>query len=272
MPPESLSGLGLDPKLYSVVPARSSRLICSIEGEEGSGKTWLALDAPDPIVYLAGDRNYEGVLHQKAGGRVIIPSFFSFKIPARSDNPNDVAAEARPIRDKFLAAYRGALKSKVKSVVIDTGGWVLNLIRYARFGTIHIQPAVLHAETNALFQRLLDEGHESGKNIIWIHRLRDEREDKEKTLKDGKKIIDAVRTGRQEMVGYSMLPFEMQLIIRLESAAPLGFGLPLVGTITKSTLGMHLVGKQFRSDSKVNKLRFATIASRAMAEPLDDEE
>ena len=42
-------------------PAAPRRLVCSIEGWDKSGKTHLAMTAPEPIVYLDLDVGTEGV-------------------------------------------------------------------------------------------------------------------------------------------------------------------------------------------------------------------
>lgn len=275
MPPTNLKAMGLDGGSFlAEVPDLPPRIVGSIDGIEGVGKTWLACDAPGDVVYLGSDRNSEGVVKLKdkekreAGTGCIIPSYFSFLSPDTED-VNEIAEEARPVRNKWVAAYRQALRSKARSVVVDSGGWVFLMVRLARFGTVKIFPSVLAAETNQFMQRLLDEGRDSGKTVLWIHRLKDDYDDVVSTRKvKGKieQVVNSVKNGKLRRDGFKGIGFEMQMIIRLTSDAPLGFGLPLVGTVEKCTPNAQLVGDEFRTDSKFSPLRFATIASRAFAD------
>lgn len=270
-----LDGVGFLPE----IPDLPARLVMSIEGMEGTGKTWLACDAPGPLAFLSGDKNSEGVVKTKQKERMgtgrgeIIPQYFPWPLPD-TENTEEIANAMRPVRNQWVKAYRAALRSKVRSVVIDTGGWVFLLIRLARFGTVKIFPQVLAAETNQFMQRLLDEGRDSGKTVIWTHRLKDEYADKTVVRKkNGKPMLDkngdpitdvtSVKTGGLVWEGFKGIRFEMQMIVRLESAAPLGFGLPLVGTVTKCTPNAMLVGQTFSTDNKLRPLRLPTMASRA---------
>lgn len=254
----NLKALGLAGGSYlDRVPEVQRRIIMSIESEEGKGKTTLALDAPAPIAYLCGDKNSDGPLQLAASQKEIVPSFYDFQIPSEDATEDEISKAARPIRNQLMKDFDLALNSKVRTVVVETGGWLMWLLRMARFGTVKVFPTVRHSETNAQFQRLLDKARASDKNVIWTHRLRDEREDK---LIKGK--LESVKTGRLETVQYGQMDYEMQCIIRLRSDAPLGFGMPLVGEVRKCTLNSELVGEEFSTADKVSPLRFATIASR----------
>ena len=104
--------------------ARMPRMIASIEGAEGSGKTDFSLrTTPRPLTFLDFDYGTEGV-----GGfdnddlmkGVDLKQYDPFG-PAYLQEDKDTAAKrAKPEIDRFLEEFRDAVRNKVRTLVVDT--------------------------------------------------------------------------------------------------------------------------------------------------------
>jgi len=178
-----------------LTPTRLSRMIVSVEGREGTGKTHWSLSAPDPIAYFNFDVGLEGV-DQKFTGRDI----WVLNFPAAPTvNGKD---EAVAVRDKFLAAYNSVL-GKVSTIVVDTASEAWEIFRLAEFGKLTQVRPHHYAAVNLQFKRLWRLAYETpGQNLIMVHKLKPV-------------YMGESRTGDYERAGYSDAGYDAQVVVWL---------------------------------------------------------
>lgn len=141
------------------------RLIMSIQGAPGKGKTHLSLTAPAPIAYMNFDFGTEGVVDK--------PEFRDKEIHLADyhlDFPYTQPA-AKAVYDQFVTDYKAALGSTVaRTLVIDTAteGW--EVIRLAKLGKLQNIMPIMYAPVNREYQELIRKAYYSDVNLILIHK------------------------------------------------------------------------------------------------------
>jgi hypothetical protein len=218
------SDLGLrSPSFVSTESEISRRFIVNIEGLQKCGKTTFALTAPDPIVVLNVDRSLEGIVQaaRKKGKKIIVagmpgsdakggfPHYGFIKPPIpkgltekKKEYTSEVKKIAAPIWERFVQDYYEALRSKARTVVADTGTGFWLLARYARWGGVSPGDPRLAGTISADFASLVQNAQDFDKNVIWLHRLRAEYKNNEKT-------------GELERSGHPELGFDVHANVRL---------------------------------------------------------
>ncbi|MDP2952181.1 MAG: hypothetical protein Q8O76_02545, partial [Chloroflexota bacterium] len=120
-------------------PAKKStkrRIIAAIEGGEKSGKSTLALTAPQPLYVMNFDKGMEGVVDPFLGptqfgpGDIYLAHYDVPEVPTQNDK--DKYTETW---EQFVGDYKYALKNGA-SVAIDSGSEMWELHRLARFGKL----------------------------------------------------------------------------------------------------------------------------------------
>lgn len=213
----TLSDFGLSPSstsLTTTIEDCPKRLILSVMGLEKHGKTRFALTAPDPLVYLATDTGDEGLLQtfKARGKRLAVGDYHVAKVIELGQERDEKVVQAiadacRPKWQAFKHDYLAALKApKVRSIVVDTGTGVWELRRLSKFGTLSQVPALFYGQINAEMSLLLTAARHHDKNVIWVHRMRPEWEDKT-DKKTGR--TQGQKTGRYERMGYRDIGFEV---------------------------------------------------------------
>lgn len=199
-------------------------LVISIEGEEKTGKTWLALSSlPEPIVYINCDRNNARLVSAlRAKGRKILTAGPHLFIPMPTDDIlrqsdrdvlGDVARRALVPWKALKTDYLTALKDpKVRSIVVDSGTQAYVMCRLGRFGKLLEVAPVLYSKTNFEFSNLLNIGHDSDKTVVWINRIGEEYS--RGADKQGREI--SRKTGGMKTLGYKEFNFAMDAVIRTE--------------------------------------------------------
>lgn len=238
----------------------SRRFFGSIEGPENTWKTTLALQAPGNVGILIGDMNYEGVLEhaqqEKARYGFVVAAVDCVWQPPhnKKTDVNAVAASAKPVWMKYRESFYNFIskKSKLDSIVIETGGYFLNLGRYARFGKLPTYaskvPMQAQAAFNTEYLQMVHAARASGKHVVWVHRVRDEWVDFI-IKKDGtkKKLKFPRNTGKLVRIGHKEMGFEMATIISTEREDILSIG-DVKGTIVKSTPNRDLLGLELTGE------------------------
>lgn len=198
-------------------------VLLSVEGLDKTGKTWAVLKtAPHPLVYINCDRdNRRAVNILRGEGRKILMSRQYLHTPdpekdlLRADKPemqqNAQAAYElwKPMRDEY---YQALEDPKVKTVFLDSGSEGYRIMRLARFGKLIEIPQVLYSKTNFEWRAMLLNGQQSGKVVIFSHRLEGEFE-KKGVGADGKPL-PSVATGGLIAGGYKHTNFEVDAILR----------------------------------------------------------
>ena len=175
------------------------RLLLSIEGMPGKGKSTLALSAPGPIALFDFDTGLEGVVEKflDEGKKIYIPD----------ESLKHGDTQDPKVWDKmwqsFKVHYFRALDCKdIRTVVIDTATEAWELVRLAEFGKLSQVLPHSYGPVNAEFRRLLRRAYDSDKNLILIHKLKP-------------KYVNDKRTDEYEMSGFSGTPYDVQCSVRV---------------------------------------------------------
>jgi hypothetical protein len=207
-------------------PKFTQELQIVLRGPEKTGKTYLPLmTAPQPVAYLNGDRDNSRLLGWALdkGRQVLAAKSYIYKLAGptlirtkmgmaermRIEQGN--IAVAAPRWQRWLKEYRAALLSpKIKTVVIDTGGWVYDTLRIAKYGTLTI-PQHLAPEYKSEMASVIAESEGSGKLIVWLHREQDEYED----YTDDSGNRQSRKTGQRKTKGYAEMDFAVGAVVTL---------------------------------------------------------
>jgi hypothetical protein len=194
---------------------RRRRLVASIEGLEGTGKTHFSCTAPGPIIYFNIDIGTEGVVEKFQTGfegqpakRILIKDI---KVP-KSAEKDTYEALWESLRQDAETAY----KLKSGTVVLDTTSEAYELCRLARFGRLTQVLPHMYTLSNNDWREFLRLAYDSHMNTILIHKVKP-------------KYVNNVRTSEYEIAGMSEIPFLVQVRLSMfrtpgaEGEAEFGF-------------------------------------------------
>lgn len=180
-------------------------LICT-EGQQKTGKTEFGLSMPDGTFILNLNHGFEGVIekHVKTGREYYMKSL---QIPF-SNLPGQgfviLSTEAATVWKEAVLSVREAIADPdIKSIFIDTGSELWDLLRIARLGklaqVIPIQYAAVNAEFRQLEQLLLC----SGKYVVMSHKTKPE-------------YVNDQKTNKFERAGFGDVGFDSQVELLFE--------------------------------------------------------
>ena len=211
------------------------RLILSVEALEGAGKTRFTLTAPGPIAFLNFDYGLEGVIEAFQVQKPIYVATIKLDFVGGKDQ---VIAAAEKELTRFETNYQTALK-QARTIVIDTGSELWELMRMAEFGKLAQVLPHHYAPVNQAMTRLIRLAYEGTANLILTHKL------KEQWLNDK-------RTGAYEFAGMKDIPFLVQAHARLWTDAD-GYHL----RVGKCRQNAQVMGLELVNDM----ITFPTLAS-----------
>ncbi len=181
-----LKGTGFQEASGEVKP----RIIMSVEGQEGCGKSHFALTAPGPIGYIDFDVGSEGVVEKFKKGLKGCPKreiyLSKFRIPitgkaakkasaeVKQKFTSEAAKQAEPIWDKVVNDYVLALDGRFKTLIVDTGTEMHEMIRLARLGKLTEVMPENYGPVNAEFRDLVRLAYDSDANVIFLHKMKEE--------------------------------------------------------------------------------------------------
>jgi len=182
------------------------RLLLNLEGEEKTGKTHFSLTAPGGIAYFDSDVGSEGVLDHFIGEKEI----FHYEINIAKDIIVDSSGpriDATKELGNFKEAYEESLKNEsIKTIVYDNASEIWELVRLAMFGQLEQVPAHFYTQANEEYRRLIRKAYYAEKNLILIHKLKDEYVGSI----DAKGRYNSVKTGKRLRTGFSDLGYLIQ--------------------------------------------------------------
>lgn len=206
-----------------------SRVIANIEGPQKTGKDFFAFTAPDPIVVFNFDCGLEGVVERfiRKGKKIIVagvpksglkyPSYrFARPVPDKSEKLgrkdfgylNRVKKLAGPIWERFINDLTEFYESEARTGIIDTGGAAFGLAKFAFHGMDKGRPdpkadpyGQKSGDMKTIFQGLVTDGYSYDKNMLWLHRVKEQWSGNQPT---GKYIAD----------GYNQIAFEVMMTLR----------------------------------------------------------
>lgn len=182
------------------------RMIISIEGEPKRGKTHFALTAPATIGYQAIDKGLEGVGKKFIGTKDIQVAEYDFQIPLRKEEKESqqIIDAANKVLNQFESDMQRIL-NEYKTGIWDTATELWELLMIAEFGKLGEVMPHHYAPLNARFRHWIDLFLDSDRNLIMLHKTKDEW----KTNDKGK----GVQTGRQVRAGFKGAGFDAHVNI-----------------------------------------------------------
>jgi hypothetical protein len=174
------------------------RLILSLEALEGCGKTRFTLTAPAPIAFINFDYGLEGVIEPFQQEKPIYVA--TVKLDFTGERGKIMEAAEKELA-KVETNYQTALK-QARTIVIDTGSELWELLRLAAFGKLDKVMPHQYAEVNQAMTRLIKLAYDSEANLLITHRLKEQ-------------WINDKRTGLYEFAGMKDIPFLVQAHARM---------------------------------------------------------
>lgn len=222
--------------------SQKRRLVMSVEGLTGTGKTEFALTAPGPIAFFKFDLNCDSTLAKWAGQKEI------YEIACRVPDPDigkaDVQKEAEAIVKQFTADYVVALANRaIRTVVWDTTSELYEVMSLATFGKISGNNKYSYGALYRAFHRLVDAATESDTNLVMIHHLKDE-------------YVNDQRTGKKRRDGYKKVDEACQLMVRTEFT-----GNQFSLEVLKCTQNMALQGQIYKQAGELRMNSFPVLAT-----------
>ncbi len=223
------------------VKPKHQRLVICTRARDKRGKTHFALTAPGPIAVVALDTGTKEVATKFLDKKELICSYH--KVTGRLDSIADTQKTAEREWELVKEAINVATDHpKVRTLMVDTGTEVHELVRLARFGKLeqvlphHYGP--VNKEMRDLVKRAYDR---EDLNVVWIHK-------EKKQYKQNKKGEDSW-TGDYDMAGYADMPYLVDVTIEHywvnpTEDAPGRFGIRVtgVGRQTPDVCGLELEG------------------------------
>jgi len=198
------------------------RLVLSLEGRHRSGKTHFALTAPKPLVYFPFDRGLSqdfvvSKFSADGGGIYVPPEDFCLPpVPYPLDKDDldkyrkKMAREAQLVWTRFMQSWERALEG-AKTIVIDTASEQWELLRLARFGKLTQVMPHHYTEVNSEYKSLLNMINESDANLILIHQLKEEWQDRV----DASGQKKGSKTGQWVRAGFTKIDYLLHSTLRL---------------------------------------------------------
>lgn len=231
---------------------RRGRLIVAIDGLNKSGKTHFALTAPDPIAYFNLDIGLEGVVDKFHSKQVLVTDV---SVPANKESRDYIDFPFPDALKSVKDRYRKAIATPdVRTIVIDTGTELWELMRMVRLGKLQQVPPMKYGEVNAEYRDLLRLAYDSDKNLILIHKVKPVYIER-----DGSKPGVANWNGEYKRAGMSETGYLVQADLTMRFEYPNSFitkvddcrhnmalsGMELTNS-NFSELAMIITGKEFK--------------------------
>lgn len=204
----STTPTGLSPNFKLVDDLIKHRMVMSIEGDWGTGKTDLALTAPGPIAFFKFDLNTEFTLkrHVKLHKKI-----YQVEYDIPDANAPNAQVLAEKLMETFVRDYQIAIRNpEIRTVVWDTATEIWEQVRLAAFGKLTNVMPHHYVQVNNGFRSLIKMAFDSDTNLIMIHRLKDEWQN----YTDDKGKEKGKKTGRKERAGFSDIGFACQVMVQ----------------------------------------------------------
>jgi hypothetical protein len=184
-------------------------ILMSIQGEEASGKTDLALRGPKApwngkagLVYFHTDYGYDRVrkaVRKDPRIKVIGVPYVTPQIDKKKQwqkYAEEGLALHKGVWEPFVSLYHDATRH-ARTIVLDTGGEFYQFLRICHFGKLHQNPQLSYGPVKAEYVALIREAKRNHTNLILIHQQKDEYKrkmvgDEEKSFSTGNRVIDGM--------------------------------------------------------------------------------
>lgn len=224
---------------YEAITEAPQRVVMASAALQKRGKTTWGFTLPKPLAYLQLDANYEHALAKarKQYKKDDIRHLKYFADPRGDIRANNQAQFERLVRDFDYCV------SNFRSVLIDTASELMDVRKLAEYGRTTQIPQIYYGPIYADFRWLVKRALDSNCNVLFIHRLKDE-------WKNGD------RTGDYVMEGWKGVQFDAQLYVEHHRDAEGTF----VTNILECAQDAMLMGMTLSSADDEND--FPTLATR----------
>lgn len=189
-----------------------TKINMTVDSEGKEGKSHFALTAPGPTAYHDLDFGLNGVGHK-------FPDLELYYFPYEFSSTNRLpGADLTPVLEKAIRVWKEiatnviASADKCRSVVIDQGTRLWDVIRIARLGKLTQIPALKYVEVNAEMDDFIQRLHRSPANIIWLHRMKSV-------------YVNNEETDKMERAGYKGIGYDVDVTLLPQYSPKEGFSL-----------------------------------------------
>ena len=192
---EKLRATGWDDKVR-VIPNRST---LSIEGWDKTGKSHLALTAPEPIFYIDIDDGTTGVIEKFQETKQV----FRYMMPRQSrvGKPKELQDRFSKLWEDLKKQINLALEMPSGTLVVDTATELYDICRLGKYGKMSQVPPNMYQVANSEMDEVMRCCNQSNLNVIVLHQLETEFGTSEVRGKGWKnmpfKVQTTIRTGRE---------------------------------------------------------------------------
>jgi hypothetical protein len=182
------------------------RMLAATDGLAKTGKTEFGLSMPEPVAVFNFDEGLEGVVEKWARRKEIIVK--SYRMPAVAKQSTYLDMYKRYMED-----YQAVLEEKgIQSILGDTASDIWELFRMAEFGQLSPAADIKRAYVmiNQVYRNMIRQAYDSGKNVVWTHRVKDEY--RRIAIGDGKTKEE--RTGNHIRSGFGESTYMIQANVR----------------------------------------------------------
>jgi hypothetical protein len=188
------------------------RLILSLEGEDKTGKTHMALTAPEPIIFFSLDIGTEGVVEKFRRGfkdlnGIQIPPkeilVYEFRVPKAFRLDEETTKKCLEFHNDFRTKFEAACGIESGTIVVDTSSERYEMARLAKFGKLSQVLGHHYTEINQEYREEIGWAFSNPKlNVVLIHKMKD-------------KWSNNVNTGQLELAGFKDTHYLAQAAVRL---------------------------------------------------------
>jgi hypothetical protein len=226
---------GFLPASTEIVP----RLIAAISGHERTGKTDLALTAPEPVWYMSLDRGGNDIVAKFARSKTIHVKRFVMprreKPVTKREEGTAVSLVWVPIWEELKAEISAVLANNEGTLIVDTLSEMYVIHRLAAFGRLSGVRGREYDDINTELRQLMWDIADSAMNVIFIQKMK-----KEYKALPGQ---EGQWTGGFEPAGYTGFGYEVDCNIRTTSApSPAGGGVDFTVQVLDSRQNPAAVG------------------------------
>jgi len=226
---------------------KKTGLVYCLDGLPKTGKTRFALTMPGPIVIHDFNAGLDGVIDPFIeAGKEIYP--FTYEIPLSRDLSKDFATNLMESSKKSWETFAENFLASLKhgnSIVIDLGSEAWELVRLARFGKLDKVMAIQYGAVNVEFRQLTQRALRSGKNVAFLHKLKPEYKNDQKT-------------GELERQGFGDIGFDVEATLRSGRD-------PKIKTVDQFSVTIEENRKNFKANGLALTGEKATFQNIAMA-------
>ncbi len=251
--PSTPKVLAVDPFEFLPIPPPVVRhsLWMVVKGATNTRRTTFALSMPEPVAVFNFDGLLLDIVHRHFPEKKIMAITEELIMIAKEEDEEN-QAQANKIWNRFKPTYYSSINadlSNIKSIAVDTTSHLWEIARWSELGKLLQIQAHHYGAVNQQFRSLMQSAKFSNKNVMFIHRQKDE-------WKDNK------ATGRQILAGFNDMEYESEILLTTNVI----MNSPEF-TINKCKPNPEKEGHIYKGDDQCN---FAYIASDITGTPIED--